>query len=326
MRNARGHNLRGLDVRLPLGVIAAVTGVSGAGKSSLVADTLGRALARRLGLADPPPLPHDGVEGAEAVRRLVRDAGGGLGRSARSNPATVLRVWDEVRELYARTAEARARGFTAATFSFNQPGGRCEACQGEGVQHVDLHYLPAVTVPCEVCDGRRYEEATLAVTWRGYSVADVLRLPVREARALFAPLPAIAGPLARLDELGLGYLPLGQPSDTLSGGEAQRLALARELGRPGDLDGALYLLDEPSVGLHPQDVAVLVAALRRLVQAGASVILVEHDPVLLARCDWLVELGPGAGDAGGAVIAEGPPVALHHHPESRTGRHLRGAG
>lgn len=319
VRGARGHNLRGVDVDLPRGVVTGVTGVSGAGKSSLVFDTLGRAVARHLDRGGPAPLPHAGIDGLETVRRLVRDDGGGLGRSPRSTPATLLKVWDEIRELYAKTPEARLRGFTAAHFRFNQPGGRCEACQGEGVRHVDLQYLPEVVVTCEVCDGKRYDEATLSVTWRGRSIADVLATSVREARTLFSALPAIAGPLGVLDELGLGYLPLGQRGDTLSGGEARRLALARELARPSDLPGTLYLLDEPSVGLHPQDVATLAAALRRLGEGGATVVVVDHDPVLLSRCDHLVELGPGAGAEGGRVIAEGTPAAVAATPQSRTG-------
>ena len=205
---------------------------------------------------------------------------------------------------------------------FNQPGGRCEACEGEGERRVAMQFLPDVTVPCEVCDGKRFDEATLTVTWKGASIADVLAMPVRDARGLFASVPAIAGPLATLDALGLGYLALGQPGDTLSGGEAQRVKLARELGRRGEVPGTLYLLDEPSVGLHPADVALLVEALRQLVDQGGSVLAVEHDPTLLGACEWLVELGPGAGAAGGRVIAEGTVGALRANPASRTGRHL----
>ncbi len=315
IRGMRGHNLRG-DVRLPLGVLAGVTGVSGSGKSSLVEDTLAVALAG--GRA----LPFEALEGRERVRRVVRVDQSPLGRSSRSNAATATKIWDVIRELYARTPEAKARGFSAAHFSFNTAGGRCEACEGEGARRVAMHFLPDVTVPCEVCDGRRYDEATLASTWKGATIADVLAMPVRAARTLFAPIGAIAGVLETLDALGLGYLPLGQAGDTLSGGEAQRIKLAKELGKPGEVDGTLYLLDEPSVGLHPADVALLVEALRRLVTQGGSILVVDHDPVLLGACDWLTELGPGAGDAGGRVIVEGTPAQVACDERSVTGRWL----
>ncbi len=321
LTGARGHNLS-LDARIPLDALVGVTGVSGSGKSSLVEDTLGRALTRRLGLGGPEPLPFDRLEGAEAIVRIVRVDQSPLGRSSRSNPATATRIWDPIRQLYAKTPEAKLRGFGPERFLFNQPGGRCEACEGEGVRRVAMQFLPDVTVPCEVCDGRRFDEATLTVTWKGASIADVLAMPVREARGLFSSVPAIAGPLTTLDALGLGYLALGQPGDTLSGGEAQRVKLARELGKRGEVAGTLYLLDEPSVGLHPADIALLVEALRQLVEQGGSVLAVEHDPVLLAACDWLLELGPGAGAAGGRVLAEGPPDVIRAAPDSRTGRHL----
>jgi len=326
LRGARGHNLQGVELAVPLRALVGVTGVSGAGKSSLVFDTLGAALAARLDGTRDAALPYEAIEGADAVRRLQRVDGTGFGSSTRANVATAARFWDDVRELYARTPEARLRGFGPERFSFNLPGGRCEACKGEGARTVDLHLLPSVTLPCEVCDGKRFDEATLAVTWRGASIADLLALPVRAARPLFAHQSGIAGALATLDELGLGYLPLGQPADTWSGGEAQRVRLARELARPGEIDGTLYLLDEPSVGLHPADVAVLARALRRLADAGGTVVIVEHDPVFLRACDWLVELGPGAGAAGGRVVAEGPPAALAAHPHSPTGPWLREPG
>ncbi|MFN7146747.1 MAG: excinuclease ABC subunit UvrA, partial [Myxococcota bacterium] len=252
LRGARGHNLA-LDVRFPLGALVGVTGVSGAGKSSLVEDTLGRALARRLGNTGPEPLPFATLTGVEPIQRIVRVDQSPLGRSSRSNPATATKIWDPIRQLYAKTPEARLRGFGPERFLFNQPGGRCEACEGEGVRRVAMQFLPDVTVPCEVCDGRRFDEATLTVTWKGASIADVLAMPVREARTLFSSVTPIAGPLATLDQLGLGYLALGQPGDTLSGGEAQRVKLARELGKRGEVAGTLYLLDEPSVGLHPAD-------------------------------------------------------------------------
>ena len=300
LTGARGHNLRAVDLRVPLRSLTAVTGVSGAGKSSLVEDTLGRALSTRLGLAGPAPLPYDTLQGAEAIQRLVTASS--VGRSSRSMPVTLVLIWDALRALYARTPEARLRGWGADRFSLASAGGRCEACQGMGLQRVDLHYLPELTVTCEVCEGRRYEESTLAVTFRGVDLATLLAMPVREARRIFEHIPAVARPLGLLDELGLGYLPLGQPGDTLSGGEAQRLGLARELARPGECAGTLYLLDEPSVGLHPADIATLVIALRRIVAAGGTVLLIEHDPLLVGACDTVVELGPGAGAEGGRIV------------------------
>jgi excinuclease ABC subunit A len=297
---ARGHNLRDLTVRFPLGQLVAVTGVSGSGKSSLVDDTLARALARRR-----DALPHDALHGRERVGRVVRVDQSPLGRSARSSPATATKVWDTVRQLLARTPEAKARGFGPERFSLATPGGRCEACEGEGVRRVEMLLLPDVSVACEVCAGRRFDEGTLGVTWRGHSASELLDMPVARAREVFAGIPAIAGTLATMDALGLGYLPLGQGADTLSGGEAQRVKLARELGRPGEVAGTLYLLDEPTVGLHPQDVDLLVRALRGLVSRGGSVIAVEHDPLFVGACAYVVELGPGAGPEGGRIVREG---------------------
>jgi excinuclease ABC subunit A len=316
IEGAVGHNLR-LDCRLPLGVLAAVTGVSGSGKSSLVFDTLAAAMAGRRAL------PHAAMRGHERVTRVVHVDASPLGKSARSNVATATKTWDAIRELLAKTAIARERGFTPTTFSMNVAGGRCETCEGEGVRRVRMDLLPDVHVTCETCQGRRFTEAALAATWKGFSASDLLAMPVRQARTVFSAVPALAGVLATLDALGLGYLPLGQPTDTLSGGEAQRVRLARELGKPGEVEGALYLLDEPSVGLHPSDVADLVEALRRLVTLGASVLVVEHDPVLLSACDWIVELGPGGGESGGRLVAAGTPAAIRATPGSKTGPWLR---
>ncbi len=297
-----GRWLRG-DAELPLGVLAVVTGPSGSGKSSLVFDTLAPALTDRVGL----PLAR--LVGRERVTRVVNVDGSPLAKAGRSTVATATRVFETIRQLYARTPEAKARGFGPERFSTAVAGGRCEACQGEGARRVAMHVLPDVVVPCEVCEGRRFDEATLSVTWKGHSVADVLAGSVRTARTLFGSVPTIAGVLETLDALGLGYLPLGQGVDSLSGGEAQRLKLARELGKPGEVEGTLYLLDEPSVGLHPADVAVLVEALRRLVTMGGSVIAVEHDPIFIGACDWEVRMGPGAGAAGGRVVASGARLA-----------------
>lgn len=297
LRELSGHNLRG-EARFPLGVLCGVTGPSGAGKSSLVFDTLAPLLGGRRGL---------GGTLSGQVPRVVRVDGGLSRGAARSYVATAARLWNPLRQLYAGTAEAKARGFGPERFSAGSPGGRCETCHGEGKRRVEMHFLPDVVVPCEACEGKRFDEATLACLWKGYSVADTLDMPVRQARAVFGAVPAVAGILETLDAVGLGYVPLGQPVETLSGGEAQRLRLAREIGRPGEVEGTLYLLDEPTVGLHPADVAHLVAALRRLVTLGGSVVVVEHDALLLSACDWVVEMGPGAGTEGGRVVREGPP-------------------
>ncbi len=291
-----GHNLQG-EARFPLGVLCGVAGPSGAGKSSLVFDTLAPALSGHRGL----PCHLEG-----SVRRLVRVDGGLSRGTTRSTLATAARLWEPIRQVYARTPEAKLRGFGPERFSAGAPGGRCEACQGEGQRRVAMHFLPDVVVTCEVCDGRRFDEATLACTFKGFSVADVLAMPVHGLRKVFGAMPAIAGVLETLDALGLGYVPLGQSVDTLSGGEAQRLRLAREIGKPGEVNGTLYLLDEPSVGLHPADLVHLVAALRRLVTLGGSVIVVEHDALLLGACDWVIQVGPGAGPEGGRVVSEGP--------------------
>lgn len=297
LRGARGRNLQLLDVRFPLGVLCGVAGPSGSGKSTLVEDTLARALEGRR-----DALPYDTLTGREAVTRLVRVDATPLGRSARSNPATVTKTWDTIRQLLARTAEAKVRGFGPERFSLAVPGGRCEACAGEGARRVEMQLLPDVVVPCEICEGKRFDEATLAVTWQGFSASDLLALPVARAREVFAPIPAIAGIFSTMEALGLGYLQLGQGADTLSGGEAQRVKLARELGKPGDVAGTLYVLDEPSVGLHPADIALLVEALRRLADHGGSVIVVEHDTLVLDACDHLLRMGPGAGPDGGRIV------------------------
>ena len=295
LTGARGRNLTrrspaGVDLVLPLGQVTAVTGRSGVGKSTLVLDTLAAAVARHLG-ALAEPLPYDRLDGLDAIGRLVRVGLAQAARSDRSLPVTLLKLWADLRGLYAKTALARQHGWGPDHWSLHTSGsGRCTACEGEGVRHVDLQFLPEVAVECEACEGQRYDEATLSVTFHGLSMAQVLTLPAREARVLFANHQAIAGPLRVLEDLGLGYLPLGQPASTLSGGEQQRIQLARELGRPGDVAGTLYVLDEPSIGLHPADIASLLTALHRLADARGTVIVVDTDPALVLGCDNVVEL------------------------------------
>ncbi|MCW5865059.1 MAG: excinuclease ABC subunit UvrA [Anaerolineae bacterium] len=319
---ARAHNLRDITVRLPLGRLVAITGVSGAGKSSLVFDILDRAGRARFYGATDAPGEHDAIEGWEAIGKLVTIGQEPIGRRPRSNAATYAEVFTPIRELFAAQPEAKQRGFTARRFSFNVPGGRCERCEGAGVLPVTMHLLPPVEVRCPVCHGRRYDAATLAVTYGGHDIAAVLEMTVEEALALFAGVPAVAARLAVMADVGLGYLPLGQPATTLSGGEAQRVKLARELGRRGG-GPALYLLDEPTTGLHPADTARLLTVLNRLVDAGHSVVVVEHNLDVIRAADWVIDLGPEGGAAGGDLIAAGTPEDVAAAPRSLTGAFLR---
>jgi excinuclease ABC subunit A len=318
---ARAHNLRDVDVKLPVGKVTAVVGVSGSGKSSLVVDVLLRAL-RRLLHGDPaPPGPHREIRGARRFTRAYEVDRSPVGRSARATPATFVGAWDAVRDLLAATDAARVRGFDASRFSFNVEGGRCPACEGLGVQAIEMHLLPDVRVTCEACGGRRFERETLEVAWRGASAAEILRMTVAEALLFFRNVPGVRDALLPVDRVGIGYLPLGQPLETLSGGERQRLRLAGELaGRPGE--GSVFVLDEPSVGLHPADVARLAGVLRDLAKEGATILLIDHDPDLIRTADWVVELGPGAGGEGGRITAQGRPrdFAL---TSSMTGSYIR---
>lgn len=295
LHGARGRNLTrlapgGVDLFVPLGQVTAVTGRSGVGKSTLVLDTLAAAVARHLG-AVAEPLPYDRLDGLDAIGRLVRVGLAPAARSDRTLPVTLLKLWADLRGLFAKTPLARQHGWGPDHWSLHTAGsGRCTVCEGEGVRHVDLQFLPEVAVECEACEGQRYDEATLSVTFHGLSMAQILALPAREARVLFGHHQAIAGPLRLLEDLGLGYLPLGQPASTLSGGEQQRIQLARELGKPGEVAGTLYVLDEPSIGLHPADIASLLNALHRLADARGTVIVVDTDPALVLGCDRVVEL------------------------------------
>ncbi len=321
IRGARGHNLQHIDVELRVGALNGITGVSGAGKSSLVVDTLGRALATRLHGARRRPLPHDGLEGAEAIDKIIVIDQSPIGRTPRSNPATYTKVFDRIRGLFADQPLARERGYGKGRFSFNAKGGRCEACEGAGVQHVGLQLLGDVAVTCEACDGRRFNDETLAVRLQGRSVADVLQMSIDEAHAFFAGEPAVQRVTGTLARLGLGYLRLGQPSTTLSGGEAQRVKLATELARPGT-GQTLYLLDEPTTGLHDHDIQRLLEALQGLVDAGNTVVAIEHHPAVIRAADWVVDLGPEGGTQGGRVVAMGPPEQIAATPGSHTGRAL----
>jgi excinuclease ABC subunit A len=318
---ARHHNLQGIDVAFPLGCLIGVTGVSGSGKSTLARDILGYAARRRLGLTAPRPGRHDRIAGLENIDKVIEVDQSPLGRSPRSSAATYTGVFDEVRKIFTATREAKVRGYTASRFSFNVRGGRCEECQGQGVKKVALHFLPDLTVPCPVCRGKRFNRATLQVRYRDRSIADVLDMSVEEALGFFANFPAAVRPLRALADVGLGYLTLGQPSSHLSGGEAQRVKLAAELARTAT-GRTLFLLDEPTTGLHFADVDNLIGVLRRLVEPGNTLVVIEHHLAVIAAADWVIDLGPEGGAAGGRLVFAGPPDELARHPESITGQYL----
>jgi excinuclease ABC subunit A len=319
---AKAHNLRNLDVELPLGVLTAVTGVSGSGKSTLVDDILHRALVRELGGSGPEPGEHRGLDGTSALDRVIAIDQSPIGRTPRSNPATYTGAFVFIREMFSLTPEARARGYKPGRFSFNVKGGRCEACQGDGVKRVEMHFLPDVYVGCEVCKGRRYNRETLEVLYRGQSIADLLDLTVAEATPLLSAHPRLKHLFDTMIDVGLGYLRLGQSGSTLSGGEAQRLKLARELGRR-ETGRTLYLLDEPTTGLHFDDVRKLLHVLNRLVDAGNTVVVIEHNLDVVKTADHVIDLGPEAGDAGGRIVAAGSPEEVALSPNSHTARYLR---
>ncbi|MGH9476198.1 MAG: excinuclease ABC subunit UvrA [Terriglobales bacterium] len=321
---ARARNLRNLSVFIPAGLLTVVTGVSGAGKSTLVNDILYPALAQRYFRALRRPAEHDRLDGMEQFDKVVRVDQDPIGRSPRSNPATYTGLFTLIRDLFAQLPEARARGYAPGRFSFNVRGGRCEACQGDGQKRIVMNFLPDVHVRCEVCRGRRYNQETLAVRYKNHSIADVLESSVEEARELFVNLPAIQHKLATLAEVGLGYVHLGQSATTLSGGEAQRIKLARELSRR-QTGRTLYLLDEPTTGLHFEDVKQLLRVLQALVELGNSVLVIEHNTDVMGAADWILDLGPEGGAGGGRLVAEGTPEQIMNVPESLTGAALRAA-
>jgi excinuclease ABC subunit A len=322
VRGAREHNLHDIDVSFPLGCLVAVTGVSGSGKSTLVNDILLRSLAQHLHRAKTLPGRHRKVEGVQFLDKVVDVDQAPIGRTPRSNPATYTGVFDHIRKLFAQTAEAKVRGYQPGRFSFNVRGGRCEACAGDGTIKIEMHFLPDVYVPCEICHGARYNRDTLEITFRGKTIADVLDLSCEEALEFFAKQPPIARHMQTLFDVGLGYVRLGQPAPTLSGGEAQRVKLASELSRR-PTGHTLYVLDEPTTGLHFEDTRRLLEVLGRLVDQGNTVVVIEHNLDVIKTADWIIDLGPEGGNKGGNVVAEGTPEQVAKTAGSYTGEVLK---
>ena len=321
IRGARQNNLKSIDVRIPLGTFTCFTGVSGSGKSSLVEEILYRGLAADLHGASRNRGDCDAIEGLEHVDKVINIDQGPIGHSPRSTPATVLGVFDHVRQLYARMPEAKVRGFSTGRFSFNRAGGRCEACEGLGSRCIEMHFLPDVWVRCEACDGRRYNADVLSVKFRGYTISEILDMTVTSALQVFANVTPIHDHLVVMDEVGLGYMSLGQSSTTLSGGEAQRLKLAAELSKPGT-GSTVYIMDEPTTGLHFADIQKLLAVMQRLVEAGNSLVVVEHNLDVIKTADHVIDLGPEGDDEGGLIVAAGSPEQVARVKASHTGRFL----
>ncbi len=322
VRGARENNLKNIDVAIPLGVFTCITGVSGSGKSTLVNDILFRALHRRFYRSHVFPGDHDKIEGVENIDKVIDIDQSPIGRTPRSNPATYTGLFTPIRELFARLPESRMRGYKAGRFSFNVQGGRCEKCSGDGLIKVEMHFLPDVFVKCEACKGRRYNQETLEVTFKGYHIADVLDMSVEEALQLFRNIPSIRNKAETLMAVGLGYIRLGQQATTLSGGEAQRVKLAAELSKRST-GRTLYILDEPTTGLHHEDVKMLLSVLDKLVEKGNSVVVIEHNPDVILAADYIIDLGPEGGDEGGEVVASGPPSDIMRCTRSYTGEMLR---
>ncbi|TMJ25297.1 MAG: excinuclease ABC subunit A, partial [Alphaproteobacteria bacterium] len=318
---ARGNNLKSITAEIPLGLFTCVTGVSGGGKSTLLVDTLYKAVARRLNGASEAPAPYDRIEGLEHLDKVIDIDQSPIGRTPRSNPATYTGAFTPIREWFAGLPESRARGYEPGRFSFNVKGGRCEACQGDGVIKIEMHFLPDVYVTCDVCKGKRYNRETLEVEFKGKSIADVLDMTVDEAAEFFKAVPRIRNVLETLQRVGLGYIHVGQQATTLSGGEAQRVKLAKELSKRAT-GRTLYILDEPTTGLQFHDIAKLLDVLHELVEQGNSVVVIEHNLEVIKTADWIIDLGPEGGDGGGEIVAAGPPEAIAKSKRSYTGQFL----
>ena len=321
VHGAAMNNLKHINVKFPLGVLCLVTGVSGSGKSSLVNEILYKQLAHDLNRARTAAGPNDGIEGTEQLDKVINIDQSPIGRTPRSNPATYTGVFDLIRDLFAGTPDAKARGYTKGRFSFNVKGGRCEACGGDGIIKIEMHFLPDVYVPCEVCHGHRYNRETLEVKYKGKSIFDVLDMTVEEAVHFFENVPAIRDRIQTLYDVGLGYVKLGQPSTELSGGEAQRIKLAAELSRRST-GKTIYILDEPTTGLHFEDVNKLIQILQKLVDAGNSVVVIEHNLDVIKTADYIIDMGPEGGDGGGTVVAAGTPEEIAQNHASYTGYYV----
>ncbi len=319
---ARGNNLKNVTAEIPLGLFTCITGVSGGGKSTLLIDTLYKAVARKLNRASEAPAPYDRIDGLEHIDKIIDIDQSPIGRTPRSNPATYTGAFTPIREWFAGLPESRARGYEPGRFSFNVKGGRCEACQGDGVIKIEMHFLPDVYVTCDVCKGKRYNRETLEVTFKGKSIADILDMTVEEAAEFFKAVPRVREPLALLHRVGLDYIHVGQQATTLSGGEAQRVKLAKELAKRAT-GRTLYILDEPTTGLHFHDVAKLLEVLHELVESGNTVVVIEHNLEVIKTADWIIDLGPEGGDGGGEIVFAGPPEEIVKEPRSYTGRFLR---
>ena len=322
IKGAKGHNLKGVDLKLPLGVMVCVTGVSGSGKSTLINETLSPILSQKFYRSVKEPLPYDSIEGLEKIDKIIQIDQAPIGRTPRSNPATYTKVFDEIRKLFGELPEAKIRNYKAGRFSFNVKGGRCEACKGAGVRVIEMNFLPDVSVVCEECQGKRYNRETLEVRYKGKSINDVLNMTINEAVEFFENIPSIIQKIRTLKDVGLGYLTLGQASTTISGGEAQRVKLATELAKR-DTGKTLYVLDEPTTGLHFEDIKVLMSVLNKLVDRGNTVLIIEHNMDVIKMADWIIDMGPEGGERGGRIICEGTPEEISNCKESYTAKYLR---
>jgi len=322
IRGASIHNLKHMDVEFPLGCFICVTGVSGSGKSSLILETLYPALCQRIYRSRIQAGPHGAISGLENIDRVIHIDQSPIGRTPRSNPGTYTGVFSPIRDLLSRTPEARARGYTPGRFSFNVKGGRCEACTGDGIIKIEMHFLPDVYVPCDVCHGKRYNRETLDIRYKGHNIHQILEMTVNQGAAFFDRIGVIRSKLSTLADVGLGYIQIGQSATTLSGGEAQRIKLAKELAKK-DTGRTLYILDEPTTGLHVDDINKLLSVLHRLVEAGNTVLVIEHHLDVIKTADWVIDLGPEGGDEGGEVIVCGTPEQVANHRTSHTGVFLK---
>lgn len=322
LKGCKGHNLKNIDVSFPMNRLVTVTGVSGSGKSTLISKTLYPALARKLGIDFPNVQPYQKIEGYEQIKDLILIDQSAVGKTARSNPVTYLKAFDLIREVMSSTTESKERGYTPGTFSLNVDGGRCPVCKGLGYETIDMLFMDDVEVPCDACDGKRYRDEVLEITYQGKNVNEILCMTVDQAMDFFVHYPNIRKPLSLLKAVGLEYLTLGQSASSLSGGESQRLKIARELLRTQQKN-TLYIMDEPTTGLHFREIELLMSVLNQLVEAGGSVILVEHNLEVIARSDYVIDIGPEAGDQGGEIVAQGSPLDIAQSAHSKTGHYLQ---